>query len=66
MQPLGSHIPPSPPPSVELSVIYCIIEDVCRLEVNCCCFPISDRIIQQLVNGIIAPATIPNLGVGPW
>ncbi|XP_060001876.1 E3 ubiquitin-protein ligase RNF126 isoform X16 [Lagenorhynchus albirostris] len=24
------------------------------------------RIIQQLVNGIITPATIPNLGLGPW
>ncbi|OXB61610.1 hypothetical protein ASZ78_006298 [Callipepla squamata] len=24
------------------------------------------RIIQQLVNGIIAPTTIPNLGLGPW
>ncbi|XP_062034980.1 E3 ubiquitin-protein ligase RNF126 isoform X4 [Lepus europaeus] len=24
------------------------------------------RIIQQLVNGIITPATIPSLGLGPW
>ncbi|OXB69169.1 UNVERIFIED_CONTAM: hypothetical protein H355_011968 [Colinus virginianus] len=24
------------------------------------------KIIQQLVNGIIAPTTIPNLGLGPW
>lgn len=27
---------------------------------------LSFRIIQQLVNGIIAPTTIPNLGLGPW
>jgi hypothetical protein len=27
---------------------------------------LSSRIIQQLVNGIITPATIPNLGLGPW
>lgn len=26
----------------------------------------SCRIIQQLVNGIIAPAAVPNIGVGPW
>ncbi|XP_009956669.1 PREDICTED: E3 ubiquitin-protein ligase RNF126-like, partial [Leptosomus discolor] len=26
----------------------------------------ENRIIQQLVNGIIAPTTIPNLGLGPW
>lgn len=24
------------------------------------------RIIQQLVNGIIAPTAMPNIGVGPW
>ncbi|XP_071377622.1 E3 ubiquitin-protein ligase RNF126-like isoform X1 [Centroberyx affinis] len=24
------------------------------------------RIIQQLVNGIIAPTAVPNIGVGPW
>uniref|UniRef100_H9G7U5 Uncharacterized protein n=1 Tax=Anolis carolinensis TaxID=28377 RepID=H9G7U5_ANOCA len=29
-------------------------------------FPTLEGIIQQLVNGIIAPTTIPNLGVGPW
>lgn len=29
-------------------------------------WPHSSRIIQQLVNGIITPATIPNLGLGPW
>uniref|UniRef100_A0A670K5A1 RING-type E3 ubiquitin transferase n=1 Tax=Podarcis muralis TaxID=64176 RepID=A0A670K5A1_PODMU len=28
--------------------------------------PTLEGIIQQLVNGIIAPTTIPNLGVGPW
>ncbi|ELR58520.1 RING finger protein 126, partial [Bos mutus] len=28
--------------------------------------PLCSRIIQQLVNGIITPATIPNLGLGPW
>ncbi|XP_036597388.1 E3 ubiquitin-protein ligase RNF126 isoform X1 [Trichosurus vulpecula] len=28
--------------------------------------PTLEGIIQQLVNGIIAPATIPNLGLGPW
>lgn len=27
---------------------------------------LCSRIIQQLVNGIITPATIPNLGLGPW
>lgn len=26
----------------------------------------SCRIIQQLVNGIIAPTAVPNIGVGPW
>lgn len=29
-------------------------------------WPHCSRIIQQLVNGIITPATIPNLGLGPW
>lgn len=24
------------------------------------------RIIQQLVNGIIAPTAMPNIGMGPW
>ncbi|KAM6189542.1 E3 ubiquitin-protein ligase RNF126 isoform 1-T1 [Sarcoramphus papa] len=28
--------------------------------------PTLEGIIQQLVNGIIAPTTIPNLGLGPW
>lgn len=28
--------------------------------------PTLEGIIQQLVNGIITPATIPNLGLGPW
>ncbi|XP_028906495.1 E3 ubiquitin-protein ligase RNF126 isoform X1 [Ornithorhynchus anatinus] len=28
--------------------------------------PTLEGIIQQLVNGIIGPATIPNLGLGPW
>lgn len=25
-----------------------------------------NRIIQQLVNGIIAPTAMPNMGMGPW
>nr|KAF6402329.1 ring finger protein 126 [Rousettus aegyptiacus] len=29
-------------------------------------FALPQGIIQQLVNGIITPATIPNLGLGPW
>ncbi|VCW79558.1 unnamed protein product, partial [Gulo gulo] len=29
-------------------------------------FPLCSRIIQQLVNGIITPASIPSLGLGPW
>ncbi|ELV09313.1 RING finger protein 126 [Tupaia chinensis] len=28
--------------------------------------PLCRRIIQQLVNGIITPAAIPSLGLGPW
>uniref|UniRef100_A0A8C9K8W2 E3 ubiquitin-protein ligase RNF115 n=1 Tax=Panthera tigris altaica TaxID=74533 RepID=A0A8C9K8W2_PANTA len=28
--------------------------------------PLCSRIIQQLVNGIITPASIPSLGLGPW
>ncbi|XP_030073847.1 E3 ubiquitin-protein ligase RNF126 [Microcaecilia unicolor] len=28
--------------------------------------PTLEGIIQQLVNGIIAPAAVPNLGLGPW
>lgn len=28
--------------------------------------PTLEGIIQQLVNGIITPATIPSLGLGPW
>uniref|UniRef100_A0A8C8I7I5 RING-type E3 ubiquitin transferase n=1 Tax=Oncorhynchus tshawytscha TaxID=74940 RepID=A0A8C8I7I5_ONCTS len=28
--------------------------------------PTLEGIIQQLVNGIIAPAAVPNIGVGPW
>uniref|UniRef100_A0A3Q3KMM2 RING-type E3 ubiquitin transferase n=1 Tax=Monopterus albus TaxID=43700 RepID=A0A3Q3KMM2_MONAL len=28
--------------------------------------PTLEGIIQQLVNGIIAPAAMPNIGVGPW
>ncbi|CAL9696348.1 unnamed protein product [Knipowitschia caucasica] len=28
--------------------------------------PTLEGIIQQLVNGIIAPTAVPNLGVGPW
>lgn len=37
-----------------------------------CCFKGDDcggvfhRIIQQLVNGIIAPTSMPNMGMGPW
>uniref|UniRef100_A0A8C2S6N6 E3 ubiquitin-protein ligase RNF126 n=1 Tax=Capra hircus TaxID=9925 RepID=A0A8C2S6N6_CAPHI len=31
-----------------------------------CVWAFSHQIIQQLVNGIITPATIPNLGLGPW
>lgn len=30
------------------------------------CLLLSFRIIQQLVNGIIAPTGMPNIGVGPW
>lgn len=33
--------------------------------INLICFLLS-RIIQQLVNGIIAPTAMPNIGVGPW
>lgn len=38
----------------------------CLLKVFFCDVFSGHRIIQQLVNGIIAPTAMPNIGMGPW
>lgn len=42
---------------------YAFCCDTCLIATH---FVLLFRIIQQLVNGIIAPTAMPNIGVGPW
>lgn len=46
---------------------HSVIENTTRAENgDMTCYFSGCRIIQQLVNGIIAPTAMPNIGMGPW